>query len=151
MESLLTGIDKFPKLYTVISFSMTIVIGIFTFILVLIAILLILLVLMQKSKTDGSMAAALGGGATEAAFGADTGNVLSRLTIKFSIAFFILTFLLYLANIHLAEQKVQEDIPAGALPDIDMPAPTAPAATPEKTETAKPAAQASSAAPAETK
>ena len=50
---------------------MSIVLGILTFVLILVSIFLVLIVLMQKSK-DGGMGAALGGGAAEAAFGADT-------------------------------------------------------------------------------
>ena len=52
---------------------MSILIGIFTFVLVLLSALLILVVLAQKSK-DGGMGAALGGGMTEATFGAETGR-----------------------------------------------------------------------------
>ena len=77
---------------------MSILIGIFTFVLVLLSALLILVVLAQKSK-DGGMGATLNGGMTEATFGAETGNVLSRLTIKASIAFFVISFGLYLGHI----------------------------------------------------
>ena len=73
---------------------MSILIGIFTFVLVLLSALLILVVLAQKSK-DGGMGAALGGGMTEATFGAETGNVLSRLTNQASIALFVICFSLY--------------------------------------------------------
>ena len=73
---------------------MSIVLGILTFILILISLFLVLIVLMQKSK-DGGMGAALGGGAAEAAFGADTSNVLVQATKYSAILFFILAFLLY--------------------------------------------------------
>lgn len=50
---------------------MGILLGILTFVLILVSLFLVLIVLMQKSK-DGGMGATLGGGAAEAAFGADT-------------------------------------------------------------------------------
>lgn len=101
------------------TFTMSILLGIFTFILILISIFLVLLVLMQKAK-DGGMGAALGGGMTEATFGADTDNMLSKLTINMTIAFFVLAFLLYLGHIY---QRAHMDIGAGSsLPTIEAPA-----------------------------
>ena len=98
---------------------MNIAISIFTVVLVLVSAFLILIVLMQKSKTDAG-AAALGGGATEAAFGADTGNVLFRGTVKAVIAFFVLSFALYLGNIHMASRGKEKT--GGSLPTIAVPA-----------------------------
>jgi len=100
---------------------MSILIGIFTFVLVLLSALLILVVLAQKSK-DGGMGAALGGGMTEATFGAETGYVLSRLTIKASIAFFVISFGLYLGHIYTRKQAAAS---ADVLPTV--PVSTAPA------------------------
>ena len=54
---------------------MSVLLAILTVILVFVSLFLILVVLAQKSK-DGGMGAALGGGAAEAAFGAETSNVL---------------------------------------------------------------------------
>ena len=79
---------------------MSIVLGILTFVLILISVFLILVVLAQKAKNDGGVGAALGGGMTESAFGADTGNVLSKATINAAIAFFVLSFGLYLGHIY---------------------------------------------------
>ncbi|MDR1790005.1 MAG: preprotein translocase subunit SecG [Opitutaceae bacterium] len=111
---------------------MSILTGIFTLILVLVSAFLILIVLMQKSKSDAG-AAVLGGGATEAAFGADTGNILFRGTVKAAIAFFVLSFGLYLANIHIAD-TARKAPAAGLLPTVTAPAdtaaPAAPAAAP---------------------
>ncbi|MSU70037.1 MAG: preprotein translocase subunit SecG [Opitutaceae bacterium] len=109
---------------------MSILIGILTFILILLSVFLILIVLAQKAKNDGGMGAAMGGGMAEAAFGADTSNVLSKATINSAIAFFVLAFVLYLAHIH--QRKVS--LEGGALPAIPAsvsPAPTksAPVAT----------------------
>ena len=102
-----------------------ILIWLFTAVLILVSVFLVLVVLAQKAKTDGGMGAALGGGATEAAFGADTGNVLTKLTINAAILFFVLTFGLYLANIYAAKHKKSTE---GLLPTITAPAaPAAPA------------------------
>ena len=50
---------------------MSIVIGVLTFILVLTSLFLVMIVLMQRAKTDGGIGAAMAGGATESAFGAE--------------------------------------------------------------------------------
>jgi preprotein translocase subunit SecG len=105
---------------------MSILIGIFTFVLILISVFLVLVVLAQKAKTDGGMGATLGGGATEAAFGADTGNVLTKATINAAIAFFVLTFGLYLGHIYVSKHTKTTE---GQLPVIEVPA--TPAASPE--------------------
>ena len=101
---------------------MSILLGILTFILILVSLFLILVVLAQKTK-DSGMGAALGGGAAEAAFGAETGNVLTRMTKYSAILFFVLAFVLYLGRIY--ERKH-----ATAAGDNALPAIAAPAATP---------------------
>ena len=109
---------------------MSILLGILTVILIFVSLFSVLVVLAQKSK-DGGMGAALGGGAAEAAFGADTTNVLSKSTIYASILFFVLAFLLYLGRIY--ERKHATAGANNALPTIAIPAtpPLAPtAATP---------------------
>ena len=108
----------------------------FTFVLVLVSLFLILVVLAQKAKSDGGMGAALGGGAAEAAFGAETGNVLSKSTINAAIIFFVLTFALYLGRIY--ERKQAAHAAGSALPNITAPATTTPApgATPLSVPTA---------------
>lgn len=99
---------------------MSILIGIFTFILILVSVFLILVVLAQKAKNDGGVGAALGGGMTEAAFGADTGNVLSKATINGAIAFFVLSFALYLG--HIYQRSDRAAAAHDALPSISVPA-----------------------------
>ena len=79
---------------------MIILIGILTVILILVSFFLILIVLAQKAKNDGGMGAAMGGGMAEAAFGAETSNVLSKSTIYAAIAFFVLALILYLTRLH---------------------------------------------------
>jgi preprotein translocase subunit SecG len=105
---------------------MSIVIGILTFVLILLSLFIVLVVLAQKAK-DGGVGAALGGGATEAAFGAETGNVLSRATINASIAFFVLSFALYLGHIY---QRKQAAATGGSLPTITVPVATPAPAVP---------------------
>ncbi len=99
---------------------MNLLIAIFTFILIIVSVALVLLVLMQKAKSDGGMGAALGGGAAEATFGADTGNVLTTATIRGAIAFFVLSLLLYLGHIYV-RNAAQAEADA-ALPSIEAPA-----------------------------
>lgn len=109
---------------------MSLLLGIFTFILILVSLFLVMVVLMQKSK-DSGMGAALGGGAAEAAFGADTSNVLSKSTIYAAVIFFVLAFALYLGRIY--ERNHAKTAAGSALPTIAAPAtpPAAPAsATP---------------------
>ncbi|MDD2764905.1 MAG: preprotein translocase subunit SecG [Opitutaceae bacterium] len=110
-------------------------IGIATFMLILVALFLILVVLAQRAKSDGGMAA-MGGGAMESAFGPDTSNILSRLTIRGAIVFFVLSFLVYLGYIHVRGHPTGAK---GTLPNIPVPAApavpssSAPAAAPAVT------------------
>ncbi len=103
---------------------MSIALGILTFILILVSLFLVLVVLMQKSK-DGGMGAALGGGAAEAAFGADTNNVLVQATKYSAILFFVLALMLYLGRIY--ERSHANAASGSALPTIAAPAAPAPA------------------------
>ena len=113
---------------------MSILLNLLTAVLILVSLFLILVVLAQKAK-DGGMGAALGGGAAEAAFGAETGNVLSKSTIYAAVLFFVLAFTLYLGRIY--ERKHGGADAGNALPSIAAPAATAGAAA--ATTTAAPA------------
>lgn len=124
---------------------MSIVLGILTFILILVSVFLVLIVLMQKSK-DGGIGSALGGGAAEAAFGADTNNVLVQATKYSAILFFVLAFLLYLGRIY--ERKTEKGAAGGALPTIAAPAAPAAAPAPAVAVPATPAATTPAPAPA---
>src|SRR3954469_11396514 len=98
---------------------MSILLTLLTGVLILVSLFLILVVLMQKSK-DGGMGAALGGGAAEAAFGADTSNVLSKSTIYAAVLFFVLAFVLYLGRIYEPNHAPVD--PGAPLPSIAAPA-----------------------------
>jgi preprotein translocase subunit SecG len=104
---------------------MSIVLGILTFALIVLSLFLVLIVLAQKAKSDGGVGAAMGGGMTEAAFGADTSNVLSKATIYAAVAFFVIAFSLYLGRIY--ERKHATAAANNALPTIVVPAAPAPA------------------------
>ncbi|HEX2099492.1 MAG TPA: preprotein translocase subunit SecG [Candidatus Synoicihabitans sp.] len=106
---------------------MNLLIGIFTFVLILVSLFMVLVVLAQKAKSDGGMGAALGGGAAEATFGAETGNVLTKATINAAIAFFLLSLLLYLGHIYVRNNAAAAD---GALPTFDATPAEQPAADP---------------------
>jgi len=69
-------------------------IGLFTVLMVLDCLILILLVLMQLPKKEAGAGLAFGGAATDALFGAGSGNFLTKATKYASIAFFVLTLLL---------------------------------------------------------
>jgi preprotein translocase subunit SecG len=116
---------------------MSLLIGIFTVVLIFVSIVLVFLVLMQKAKSDAGVAA-MGGGGMESAFGAEAGNVLSSATIKAAVAFFVLSFGLYLGHIYQAKHQSVND---SKLPTVVAPA-TLPAAaqpiTPLPSAPAKP-------------
>jgi len=87
---------------------MTIIIALFSFVLILLCLFTLLVVMVQKPKGDGGMGAALGGGSMEAALGAETSSLLTKITIYAVIGFFILTFALYLGNIASKQGVVVE-------------------------------------------
>jgi preprotein translocase subunit SecG len=70
---------------------MMIVIGLFTVILVLDCLLLLMLVLVQLPKKEAGIGQAFGGAATDALFGAGSGNALTKMTKYATAVFFILT------------------------------------------------------------
>ncbi|MEI6052929.1 MAG: preprotein translocase subunit SecG [Opitutaceae bacterium] len=126
---------------------MSIVLGILTFALIVLSLFLVLIVLAQKAKSDGGVGAAMGGGMTEAAFGADTSNVLSKATIYAAVAFFVIAFSLYLGRIY--ERKHATAAASNALPTIAVPAAPAPAPTaPITAPVTAPAAKVPAAEPA---
>ncbi len=73
---------------------MNILIWLLTFLLVVDSLVLILLVLIQLPKKEAGIGQAFGGGATDALFGAGSGNALTKLTKYTAAAFFILTLII---------------------------------------------------------
>lgn len=117
---------------------MNLLIIVLTFVLMLVSLFLVLVVLIQKPRADSGLGAAMGGGAAEAAFGAETGNVLTRATIVSAIAFFVLSFSLYLGHLYVRKQARLDDaalpqVPAAVAPVEAAPAQPAPAGEPVPT------------------
>lgn len=83
---------------------MTLLINILLGFHVTVAILMILVILMQRPKSEG-LGAAFGGGVTENLFGAQTTNVLTKITSWLATFFFLLTFGLSILYAHKADTK----------------------------------------------
>ena len=122
-------------------------IGLFTVVMVLDCAALILLVLIQLPKKDAGAGLAFGGGATDALFGAGSGNVLTKITKYSASTFFILAIVLSVMQSYyhrrtatVFEQKLQQ--PSAP---TSMPARTPQATTPSSTQppASQPAAAAS--------
>jgi len=69
-----------------------------TVLLVLDCLFLILLVLVQLPKKEAGMGQAFGGAATDALFGAGSGNALTKMTKYATVVFFVLTLSLSILN-----------------------------------------------------
>ena len=138
-------------------------IGLLYVVEVIVCLLLALAVMLQKPK-EGGLGGAIGGGMSEAVFGADASNVLIKVTIWLGSIFLINTLLLarltsvghsqsVMGNVSESQQAAEQQqapapVPDAPLPSVDeLPAPAAkPDAKPAATPAAKPAAPA--AAPA---
>jgi protein translocase SecG subunit len=84
---------------------MSLLIGFLTLVLILNCLFLILLVLIQLPKKEAGAGIAFGGGATDALFGAGSGNALTKVT-KYSAALFLgLALLLTVLNAQRAKQS----------------------------------------------
>lgn len=107
----------------------TIVIGILTALIIVDCLLLILLVLVQLPKKEAGAGMAFGGAATDALFGAGSGNALTKITKYVGGAFFVLSLSLSLLMAHKAK-------PGGSALDEELrrqsAAKPAPAAAPSK-------------------
>ena len=93
---------------------MTILIWLFTFLLVVDCLLLMLLVLIQLPKKEAGMGQAFGGGATDALFGAGSGNALTKLTKYTAGIFFALTLLISVLHSHRARSGGQRGRPGSS-------------------------------------
>ncbi len=111
---------------------MALLIGFLTFILVMNCLFLILLVLIQLPKKEAGAGIAFGGGATDALFGAGSGNALTNLT-KYSATFFLcLALFLGFLNLHAARRSARTVDELLAAPAKSAPAATVPVASPAK-------------------
>jgi len=75
---------------------MFLVTGLLTVLLVVDSLFLILLVLVQLPKKEAGAGLAFGGAATDALFGAGSGNALTKITKYATIAFFVLLMIISL-------------------------------------------------------
>ena len=110
---------------------MIFLIGLLTVVLVLTCLLLILLVLIQLPKKEAGAGLAFGGAATDALFGAGTGNVLTKLTKYATVVFFVLLLFIGLIQNKVFkkdskafEQAVEQASKEGAVIPPVTPAPT---------------------------
>ncbi len=108
-------------------------IGLLTVVMVLDCVVLIFLVLIQLPKKEAGMGLAFGGAATDALFGAGSGNVLTKITKYAAATFFILAVLLsvmqryhYRRTTSVFQQQLQQSSPAPGMPMTTPQPPTAP-------------------------
>src|SRR5215469_7950028 len=104
---------------------MGIVIGLLTFVMVVTCLLLILLVLIQLPKKEAGAGLAFGGSATDALFGAGSGNVLTKITKYAAGIFFGLAILLA-----ILQKKPHGNAALMSAPTRPAPARSAPAPAP---------------------
>ena len=110
-------------------------IGLLTVVMVLDCVALILLVLIQLPKKDAGAGLAFGGGATDALFGAGSGNVLTKITKYAAGTFFVLAVVLSLmqrAYQGRTTSAFEEGLRKAAVPST---APVTPPRTPGATAT----------------
>jgi preprotein translocase subunit SecG len=117
------------------------IIGLVSFLMVLDCVLLILLVLIQLPKKEAGAGLAFGGGATDALFGAGSGNALTKITKYTAIIFFVLAVVLSVMQLSYHNRRTstfQENLGksravSGAMPPANatppQPASPAPATT----------------------
>jgi preprotein translocase subunit SecG len=117
---------------------MDLLIKIATGLFVFVALLMLLVILMQRPKSEG-LGAAFGGGVTENIFGAQTTNVLTKITGWLAAFFFILTFGLSILYAHkgTSPSTLGERVKVGAVPVTITASPT-PGATPAVAADASP-------------
>ena len=104
---------------------MSFFIGLLYVIEVIVCLLLALVVMLQKPK-EGGLGGAVGGGMSEAVFGADASNVLIKVTIWLGSIFLINTLLLArLTTVGHSGKSVMGDV-SDSKPDQEQQAPVAP-------------------------
>lgn len=120
---------------------MLLLIGFLTVVMVLVCLFLILLVLMQLPKKEAGAGLAFGGAATDALFGAGSGNFLTKATKYSAIAFFTLAVVISILQNHYSRQNLSEFQQELSRPENQVapiatpPTGAAPAAAPAATNT----------------
>jgi preprotein translocase subunit SecG len=110
---------------------MTLLINILLGLYVLVSVLMVLVILMQRPKSEG-LGAAFGGGVTENIFGAQTTNVLTKITGWFAAIFFLLTFALSIlyARKGNTQSDLRRELMKGQAPVVSPSPSVAPATSP---------------------
>jgi preprotein translocase subunit SecG len=123
---------------------MSLLLGFLTFILVMNCLFLMLLILIQLPKKEAGAGIAFGGAATDALFGAGSGNALTKMTKYTATLFVAMSVVLSMLNMHEAnagktrlEQALQKRANASA--PVSSPNAAASKVAPPKTPTAPPA------------
>ena len=103
--------------------------GLLTAVLVLDSLFLILLILVQLPKKEAGVGQAFGGGATDALFGAGTGNALTKMTKYAATIFLGLCLVLYLMGgaARKGSSGVREQLKKEGGASVLPPKPAAPA------------------------
>ena len=99
------------------------IIGLLTFVMLLDCVVLVFLVLIQLPKKEAGAGLAFGGAASDALFGAGSGNVLTKITKYAATIFFVMALgLSILQSRHYGrsgssfQQKLEQPISSPALP-----------------------------------
>lgn len=135
----------------ILPIPMAILLNILLVIYVLVTLLMILIILMQRPKSEG-LGAAFGGGVTDNIFGAQTTNVLTKITGWLAGIFFVMTFGLSVVYAHRTgssgalRQELMKTIPttppaAAASPAGTNGAPAAPPNAPQAAGSIAPGAE----------
>ena len=129
------------------------IIGILTFILVIICVFLSLLILAQKPKKDTGGGLAFGGAATDALFGAGSGDLFTKMTKYCTVIFFVLVLVLSVLNAQQSRHRASDPrtrVSAADKQEMATPAAPPPAATATTSPTSAAPVAASTSAPAAT-
>ena len=118
---------------------MTILINLCLALFVFVALLMILLILMQRPKSEG-LGAAFGGAVTENIFGAQTTNVLTKMTAWLAGIFFLLTFALSVLYAHksMGDSALRRELLKAQAATQGSPSPAAPQVSPAPASAAQP-------------
>lgn len=109
---------------------MNFVAGLLTAVLVLDSLFLILLILVQLPKKEAGVGQAFGGGATDALFGAGTGNALTKMTKYAATIFLALCLVLYVMGSQARKsgsgvrEQLKKEGAASVLPPVKTAPPT---------------------------
>ena len=112
-------------------------IGLLTLVMVLDCLALIFLVLIQLPKKEAGMGTAFGGGATDALFGAGSGNALTMITKYAAGIFLVLSLTLSILNAQKLKNGIGKKLkaaPAAAAAPVSLPPPADKTTTPAPTQ-----------------